>query len=209
MLFRILIPDRCLCPQAKATDDDKDIGISIILQQHVSLTFSLKYLQNFAKSAPLAEKVTLNMSNEVPLLVAFDFEQGHINYYLAPKVSGGAGETGREAIGALALTRRCCPGCRSATTRCGLARRPDPTRDASRADRVVGRGRGLSFAQCFAFDPPFFVASCTINLNTLSLRLWPSSVSPTPSPFPDPAGARRPAADLMDLNTICPRIWWR
>jgi proliferating cell nuclear antigen len=27
------------------------------------------------------------MSNEVPLLVAFDFEQGHINYYLAPKVS--------------------------------------------------------------------------------------------------------------------------
>jgi proliferating cell nuclear antigen len=73
--------------QAKKGEDDGEIGVSIVLQQHVSLTFSLKYLQNFAKSAPLAEKVTLNMSNEVPLLVAFDFEQGHINYYLAPKVS--------------------------------------------------------------------------------------------------------------------------
>jgi hypothetical protein len=56
------------------------------------LTFSLKYLLNFAKSAPLSKNVTLNMSNEVPLLVAFEFEQGHINYYLAPKVSSDASQ---------------------------------------------------------------------------------------------------------------------
>lgn len=62
------------------------VPVSITLNQAVTLTFSLKYLQNFAKSAPLADRVSLKMSNEVPLLVGFAFEHGHINYYLAPKL---------------------------------------------------------------------------------------------------------------------------
>lgn len=37
--------------------------------QHVSLTFSLKYLVNFSKSASLSDTVQLMMSNDVPLLV--------------------------------------------------------------------------------------------------------------------------------------------
>lgn len=74
------------------------------MNQHVSLTFSLKYLVNFSKSATLSNKVQLMMSNDVPLLVspfpstqflnvlncrvqvAYDFEQGYIRYYLAPKI---------------------------------------------------------------------------------------------------------------------------
>ena len=39
------------------------------MNQHVSLTFSLKYLVNFSKSASLAVRVQLMMSNDVPLLV--------------------------------------------------------------------------------------------------------------------------------------------
>ena len=42
--------------------------MTIILEKQVSLTFSLKYLSNFAKSAPLAREVSLNMSNDVPLV---------------------------------------------------------------------------------------------------------------------------------------------
>ena len=61
-------------------------GVTIILEKQVSLTFSLKYLSNFAKSAPLAREVSLNMSNDVPLLVQFDFEQGTLQFFLAPKV---------------------------------------------------------------------------------------------------------------------------
>jgi proliferating cell nuclear antigen len=59
-------------------DDSSDdaVGVTIVLEKQVCLTFSLKYLSNFAKSAPLAKEVSLNMSNEVPLLVQFDFEQG-------------------------------------------------------------------------------------------------------------------------------------
>lgn len=70
-----------------AAADDSDVGVSIILEKQVSLTFSLKYLSNFAKSAPLAKEVSLNMSNDVPLLVQFEFEQGSLQFFLAPKVS--------------------------------------------------------------------------------------------------------------------------
>ncbi|KAK1923279.1 proliferating cell nuclear antigen, N-terminal domain-containing protein [Papiliotrema laurentii] len=72
--------------KAKAANGDEP-GVSIILEKQVSLTFSLKYLSNFAKSAPLATEVSLNMSNDVPLLVQFDFEQGTLQFFLAPKIS--------------------------------------------------------------------------------------------------------------------------
>ncbi|ODN77795.1 proliferating cell nuclear antigen (pcna) [Cryptococcus amylolentus CBS 6039] len=62
-------------------------GVSITLERQVSLTFSLKYLSNFAKSSPLAKEVTLHMSNEVPLLVQFEFEQGTLQFFLAPKIA--------------------------------------------------------------------------------------------------------------------------
>lgn len=50
------------------------------MTQAVTLTFSLKYLVTFSKSASLCGNVELRMSNEVPLLVAFNFGQGHIHY---------------------------------------------------------------------------------------------------------------------------------
>lgn len=43
------------------------------MNQHVSLTFSLKYLVNFSKSTSLSDTVQLMMSNDVPLLVSCDF----------------------------------------------------------------------------------------------------------------------------------------
>ena len=61
--------------KGKAVDDDEDDtpqGIFIEMNQHVSLTFSLKYLVNFSKSASLSSKVQLMMSNDVPLLVSLD-----------------------------------------------------------------------------------------------------------------------------------------
>ena len=89
--------------KAKKSDDDEIAGgVSIDMSQHVALTFSLKYLVNFAKSSSLSDTVQLMMSNDVPLLVcshlvihiqrltprqvSYDFNQGHIRYYLAPKI---------------------------------------------------------------------------------------------------------------------------
>ncbi|KAF5380186.1 hypothetical protein D9615_006185 [Tricholomella constricta] len=67
-------------------DEDGEAGVRIEMNAHVSLTFSLKYLVNFSKSASLCSRVQLMMSNDVPLLVSYDFGQGHIRYYLAPKI---------------------------------------------------------------------------------------------------------------------------
>ncbi|KAI0773011.1 proliferating cell nuclear antigen, N-terminal domain-containing protein [Trametes elegans] len=66
-------------------DDDFD-GVRIEMNQAVTLTFSLKYLVNFSKSSALSKKVQLMLSNDVPLLVSYGFNQGHIRYYLAPKI---------------------------------------------------------------------------------------------------------------------------
>jgi proliferating cell nuclear antigen len=72
--------------KSKSKLNDDATSVVIEMNQHVSLTFSLKYLVNFSKSTSLSNKVQLMMSNDVPLLVAYDFEQGYIRYYLAPKI---------------------------------------------------------------------------------------------------------------------------
>jgi len=92
----------------KSNDDDDDEishgGVSIEMNQHVTLTFSLKYLVNFSRSTSLSDTVQLMMSNDVPLLVrsvryfpfipefmfvpqvSYKFNTGYIRYYLAPKI---------------------------------------------------------------------------------------------------------------------------
>ena len=60
----------------------------IELQEPVSLTFALRYLNFFTKAAPLSESVSLSLSKEVPLATEFTIGEdlGHLRYYLAPKV---------------------------------------------------------------------------------------------------------------------------
>merc|ERR1712010_408380 len=66
---------------------DKDQQTLIELQEPVSLTFALRYLNFFTKAAPMSEAVSLSLSKEVPLAVEYAVaEMGHLRYYLAPKV---------------------------------------------------------------------------------------------------------------------------
>ncbi|EPX71071.1 PCNA [Schizosaccharomyces osmophilus] len=65
---------------------DNDQSIEVSLTQAVSLGFSLKYLAQFTKATPLANRVTLCMSSEVPLLVEYQMESGYLRFYLAPKI---------------------------------------------------------------------------------------------------------------------------
>ena len=54
------------------------------MNQHVNLTFSLKYLVNFSKSASLSNVVQLMMSNDVPLLVRVHLLMRMFNTDLTP-----------------------------------------------------------------------------------------------------------------------------
>jgi proliferating cell nuclear antigen len=66
---------------------DKEQQTLIELQEPVSLTFALRYLNFFTKATPMSDQVTLSLSKEVPLAVEYAVgEMGHLRYYLAPKV---------------------------------------------------------------------------------------------------------------------------
>ncbi|KNZ76468.1 Proliferating cell nuclear antigen [Termitomyces sp. J132] len=79
------------CKSKKEEEDKKEQGICIEMNLHILLTFSLRYLINFLKSASLSSCVHFMMSNEVPLLIKlpqllYDFGQGYIWYYLMLKI---------------------------------------------------------------------------------------------------------------------------
>ncbi|TPX49186.1 hypothetical protein SeLEV6574_g01622 [Synchytrium endobioticum] len=76
---------------ASADEKEEAVPTEIELQSNVTLTFSLKYLLNFTKATSLSKAVTLSMSNDVPLLVEYKVsDEGHIRYYLAPKIGDDA-----------------------------------------------------------------------------------------------------------------------
>jgi len=78
-----------ICKQGAGVDDEEDDSVSIKLEDEVSLTFALRYLNNFCKATPLSSHVVLKMSPDVPLVVEYSIgeEMGHIRFYLAPKIA--------------------------------------------------------------------------------------------------------------------------
>jgi proliferating cell nuclear antigen len=57
------------------------------VREPVALSFGLKYLNSFAKAAPLASAVQLCMSDDLPIMINYQIEDmGHVRFYLAPKI---------------------------------------------------------------------------------------------------------------------------
>jgi len=75
-----------ICKQNSSVDDEDD-AVAIKVEEKVSLTFALRYLNSFAKATSLSEFVTLKLSPDVPLVVEYPIENlGHLRFYLAPKI---------------------------------------------------------------------------------------------------------------------------
>lgn len=67
--------------------DKEEEAVIINMNEAVSLTFALRYLNFFTKATPLSAQVTLSMSQDVPLVVEYKItDMGYIRYYLAPKI---------------------------------------------------------------------------------------------------------------------------
>lgn len=59
----------------------------IEMQEPVSLTFALRYMNSFTKATPLSETVTISLSSELPVVVEYKIaDMGYIRFYLAPKI---------------------------------------------------------------------------------------------------------------------------
>jgi len=70
-----------------AAADKAEEGVTIVCEEPVELTFALRYLNFFTKATSLAPVVSLSMTKDVPLVVAYEMEGlGHLKYFLAPKI---------------------------------------------------------------------------------------------------------------------------
>jgi proliferating cell nuclear antigen len=59
----------------------------IEMQEPVSLTFALRYMNSFTKASSLLEQVTISLSSELPVVVEYKIaEMGYVRFYLAPKI---------------------------------------------------------------------------------------------------------------------------
>jgi proliferating cell nuclear antigen len=58
-------------------------------QENVDCSYAMRYLNLFNKAAVLGEEIQLSISQNLPLIVTFEFELGFIKFYLAPKVTDG------------------------------------------------------------------------------------------------------------------------
>lgn len=75
--------------------DKPDEGVSIKMLEPIVLSFSLKYLIQFSKAAPLSPRMKLSLKTDAPLVVSYGIrnddneEIGYMRYYLAPKMDEG------------------------------------------------------------------------------------------------------------------------
>jgi len=80
------------CKPSSGVDAKEDEQVTIELEEPVSLTFALKYLNYFTKATSLATTVSLSMSKDVPLVVEYPISVkegesvGYVRFYLAPKI---------------------------------------------------------------------------------------------------------------------------
>ncbi|KAG5178897.1 pcna-like protein [Tribonema minus] len=61
--------------------------VEVHIEEPVSLTFALRYLNFFTKATPLGPIVALSMSPDVPIVVEYPIDTtGFVRFYLAPKI---------------------------------------------------------------------------------------------------------------------------
>lgn len=69
--------------------DDKQ-KVEVDMEEPVELTFALRYLNFFTKATPLGNRVSLSMSQDVPIVVEYPIgDSGFVKFFLAPKIDEG------------------------------------------------------------------------------------------------------------------------
>lgn len=63
------------------------IGVEVQMEEPITLSFSLRFMNIFAKGSTLSDRVTLKFAQDRPCLVEYGIDNvGYLRYYLAPKV---------------------------------------------------------------------------------------------------------------------------
>lgn len=82
--------DAPIATKFKTESDTPSVGVEINLEEPVTLSFALRFMNIFAKGASLSDRVTLNFAPDSPCMIEYEIEKlGYLRYYLAPKVDDG------------------------------------------------------------------------------------------------------------------------
>lgn len=66
---------------------DSDDCFNLEVNDPIELSFATQYLKKFTAAGPLARDVTIALSADVPMVIAYEVEDfGHLKYFLAPKI---------------------------------------------------------------------------------------------------------------------------
>jgi len=66
---------------------DSDESFDLQVNDPIELSFATQYLKKFTAAGPLARDVTVALSADVPMVIAYEVEGfGHLKYFLAPKI---------------------------------------------------------------------------------------------------------------------------
>jgi len=66
---------------------DSDESFDLQVNDPIELSFATQYLKKFTAAGPLARDVTVALSTDVPMVIAYEVEGfGHLKYFLAPKI---------------------------------------------------------------------------------------------------------------------------
>ncbi|KAJ6303062.1 hypothetical protein OIU77_017023 [Salix suchowensis] len=69
------------------TVDKPEDATVIEMNEPVSLTFALRYMNSFTKATSLSNTVKISLSSELPVVVEYKIaEMGYVRFYLAPKI---------------------------------------------------------------------------------------------------------------------------
>jgi len=79
--------DMTLKHSTQSVDSDATDSVIIELDEPVTQTFALRYLNNFTKATSLSPTVSISLGPDVPLVVEYKIDDlGSVRYYLAPKI---------------------------------------------------------------------------------------------------------------------------
>lgn len=73
--------------ESNSIDDEENERVQIDVGEPLTLSFAVRYLNNFAKAQVLSDTVTLMLTPKTPMVVEYKIgDYGHIRFYLAPKI---------------------------------------------------------------------------------------------------------------------------
>jgi len=74
--------------EESSEDDEAPVdNLHLDVKENIELSFATQYLKKFTAAGPLAQTVTVSLSEDVPMVIVYEMKDlGHLKYFLAPKI---------------------------------------------------------------------------------------------------------------------------